>query len=115
MTCFLCVFWCLFEWDCVTLRLFQHSKINPGNNYHFKCFQQVLLFFCPTGIGQVVSLGPDCNRTKIGQIVAYLQFGAFAEYLLLSEKVAMPLPGLKVEYLPLMVSGLTAALSLDKV
>ena len=33
----------------------------------------------------------------------------------LPEKFALPVPGIKPEYMPLMVSGLTAAISLDKV
>ena len=33
----------------------------------------------------------------------------------LPEKFALPVPGIKLEYVPLMVSGLTAAISLDKV
>jgi len=67
------------------------------------------------GIGQVVAVGADCKRTKVGQAVGYQERGAFAEYVLVDEKAAFPLPSEKAEYLSLLVSGLTAAISLDKV
>jgi len=67
------------------------------------------------GIGHVVSLGTDCKRSKIGQSVGYMQFGAFSEYIVVTETAVIPLPSAKAQYLPLLVSGLTAAISLDKV
>lgn len=66
------------------------------------------------GLGVVVSVGSACEKVKVGQAVGYLQAGSFAEYVLISEKQAVPLPSALPEYLPLFVCGLTAAISLDK-
>ena len=44
----------------------------------------------------------------------YIAFGAFSDYILVSENGVFPLPECKSIYLPLLVSGLTAAISLDK-
>lgn len=66
------------------------------------------------GVGEVVSAG-DKVAHMLGKPVAYIQFGAFAEYTQLPAKFALPLPACKAEFVPLLVSGLTAAISLDKV
>lgn len=64
-------------------------------------------------IGEVVSSGPQCGF-KPGQPVLYCENGAFSEYKLLKESRAIPLPELKPEFLPFILSGNTAAISLDK-
>ncbi|ESO99105.1 hypothetical protein LOTGIDRAFT_201415 [Lottia gigantea] len=64
------------------------------------------------GIGEVVGVG-DGSKLKIGQTVIYLNYGAFSEYK--TVKNVIPLPSLKAEFLPLILSGLTASISLDKV
>eukprot|EP00058_Branchiostoma_floridae_P023011 XP_002608501.1 hypothetical protein BRAFLDRAFT_92417 [Branchiostoma floridae] len=66
------------------------------------------------GLGVVAAAGAESNF-KVGQPVAYLHDGAFTEYKVLPTKFAIPLPSLKAEYIPLMVSGLTAAISFDEV
>ena len=69
------------------------------------------------GVGEVVAKGDKCDDIKLGQPVAYMQSGAFAEYVSLERKMAIPLPmpQAKPEVISLLVSGLTAAISLDKV
>jgi hypothetical protein len=67
------------------------------------------------GLGEVVAVGPDCQYLKPGQAVAHLEKRSFGEYLVLDEKSAIPVPSAKAEYVPLLISGLTAAISLDKV
>ncbi|XP_041366682.1 prostaglandin reductase-3-like [Gigantopelta aegis] len=66
------------------------------------------------GLGEVVSVGAD-SKLKIGQPVIYAKFGAFADYKVVSSKSVIPVPSAKPEFLSLIVSGLTAALSLDKI
>lgn len=52
-------------------------------------------------------------RLPLNQPVAYMVNGAFGEYQVLSEKQAIPLPAMKKEFVSLLVSGLTAGVSLD--
>jgi len=63
-------------------------------------------------LGEVVAKG-DKSPLKMGQAVGYNAHGAFSEYK--AVETAMPLPAVKAEYLPLFVSGLTAAISIDKI
>ncbi|KAJ3277759.1 Prostaglandin reductase 3 [Borealophlyctis nickersoniae] len=63
-------------------------------------------------IGQIVAVGTAVKRVKMGQAVAVMQYGAFAEFQALDERVIIPIASLKPETLPLLVSGLTAALAL---
>jgi len=65
------------------------------------------------GVGEVVQKGP-LVRLPVNQPVAYMSYGAFGEYQIIKEKEALPLPDLKKEYLTLLVSGLTAGISLEK-
>lgn len=65
-------------------------------------------------IGEVVATGPK-TALKLGQAVMYMQYGAFSDYKLLKANTAVPIPELKPAYLPFMLSGNTAAISLDKV
>ena len=67
------------------------------------------------GMGQVVQVGEGCGNYKKGDSVCYIQGGAFADFLLIPAKIAIPVPECDPHYLPLMVSGLTASLALDKV
>ena len=61
-------------------------------------------------IGRVVAHNE--SKFKIGQPVGVMAYGCFAEYQIVSEKLLIPLPEAKVEYLPLLVSGLTSFLAL---
>ncbi|XP_053384072.1 prostaglandin reductase-3-like [Mercenaria mercenaria] len=65
-------------------------------------------------VAEVVAAGPNALY-KPGQAVMYMQYGAFSEYKLMKDKLLVPLPKLKAEYLPFILSGNTAAISLDKV
>ena len=67
------------------------------------------------GIGVVMWVGENKKRNfNIGDPVCFFQYGAFAEYQIIRAKNAFPLPGLKPEFIALLVSGATAALSLEK-
>lgn len=67
------------------------------------------------GLGLVAAVGGNSTKLQIGQPVAYLSMGAFTEYKLVPSKQVVPLPDADPKYLPFMLSGLTAALGLDKV
>ena len=65
------------------------------------------------GIGDVVALGLSASaHYSVGQAVAYVKAGFFAEYTVVPAKEAVPLPSVKPEFLTLMVSGATAYISL---
>lgn len=64
-------------------------------------------------MGVVVQKGSKVSLS-VGQAVGYMAPGAFGEYHVIAEERAIPLPDIKKEYLPLLVSGLTAGISLEK-
>ncbi|XP_070199589.1 prostaglandin reductase-3-like isoform X2 [Littorina saxatilis] len=66
------------------------------------------------GLGHIAAAGENTGL-KVGQPVVYLSMGAFAEYKVVEAKAVVPLPEENPQYLPFMLSGLTAAISLDKV
>ncbi|XP_063307697.1 prostaglandin reductase 3 [Pelobates fuscus] len=67
------------------------------------------------GIGEVVGLGLSASKTyAIGQPVAYMANGSFAEYTVVPAKVAIPVPFVKPEILTLLVSGTTTYISLKE-
>lgn len=68
-------------------------------------------------VGEIAAKGSSVKGFEVGQPVGYMNHGAFSEYKVfdVSKPSVFPLPKLKAEYLPLFVSGLTAALALDKV
>jgi len=65
------------------------------------------------GIGEIAGVGSNVPKGMIGQPVGYLWTGSFAEYIKMPSKACMPLPDVKPDYIPLLVSGLTASISLD--
>ena len=67
------------------------------------------------GMGRVVQVGEGCGAYKPGDSVCYMHNGAFGEYVLVPVKTAIPVPKCDPHYIPLMVSGLTASIALDKV
>lgn len=67
------------------------------------------------GLGKVVKVGDSCGSFKPGDAVCYIQFGAFSEYILIPAKIAFLVPNLDPRFIPLLVSGLTASVSLEKV
>lgn len=67
------------------------------------------------GIGEVVALGLSASaKYTVGQPVAYMAPGAFAEYTVVPASVAVAVPAVKPEYLTLLVSGTTAYISLKE-
>ncbi|XP_006897311.1 PREDICTED: zinc-binding alcohol dehydrogenase domain-containing protein 2 [Elephantulus edwardii] len=67
------------------------------------------------GLGEVVALGLSASsRYSVGQAVAYLAPGSFAEYTVVPASAATAVPSLEPEYLSLLVSGTTAYLSLEE-
>lgn len=68
------------------------------------------------GVGEVVALGLSASsRFAVGDTVAYLNDGAFAEYTLVPAKKAIPLKELQPEALAVLVSGATAFIALQRV
>ncbi|XP_033117154.1 prostaglandin reductase-3-like [Anneissia japonica] len=66
------------------------------------------------GVGEVVDVGSDVQKFEHGQGVAYMSNGAFAEYVLVPANIATPVPATKAEYVPFLVSGRTADISLQE-
>ena len=65
-------------------------------------------------LSEVVAVGDGVSEKLLGKPIAHMTFGAFSEYQVLSSKSLLPVPELKPEYLPLLVSGMTAKLALDE-
>ncbi|EDO48723.1 predicted protein, partial [Nematostella vectensis] len=66
------------------------------------------------GLGEVVATGKDYKgKFSVGQPVMFMRFGGFAEYTL-TEKDIVPVPRTNPIFLTLPISGMTAALSLEK-
>ena len=66
------------------------------------------------GIAEVVAVGEDCSYNQ-GDAVAVIKLGTFSEYMLLEEYEVIPVPDCAPKYLPLLLSGLTASISLEHV
>lgn len=68
-------------------------------------------------VGEVVAVGPDVEGLQVGNAVAttnFPWFGAFAEYQCVRSERAYRVPQAIPEVVPLLVSGLTAAIGLDQ-
>lgn len=65
------------------------------------------------GIGEIAAVGPDVGL-KVGQAVVILQHGCFADYVTLSEKNVVPVPSEDPSLMSIVLSGLTASISLEK-
>ncbi|XP_078543951.1 prostaglandin reductase 3 isoform X1 [Lissotriton helveticus] len=66
-------------------------------------------------IGEVVGLGLSASaKYSVGQTVAFLGPGSFAEYIAVHAKQAIPLPSMNPHFLPLILSGTTAYISLKE-
>lgn len=84
------------------------ARFKPSSKPPFDCGFEA--------VGEIASIGSKCStQFKVGQPVGYFQDGAFSEYIALEENVVIPMPACEAEYVSLLVSGLTAAISLDKV
>ncbi|KAI4885953.1 hypothetical protein NFI96_008924, partial [Prochilodus magdalenae] len=67
------------------------------------------------GVGEVVGLGLSASSSfTVGDTVAYMSPGAFAEYTIISAKTAVPVPSARPETLALLVSGATAHIALHR-
>ncbi|KAM9440044.1 prostaglandin reductase-3-like [Clarias gariepinus] len=67
------------------------------------------------GVGEVVALGLSASsQFAVGDTVAYLNDGAFAEYTLVSAKKVIPLKEPQPEALAVLVSGATASIALQR-
>lgn len=66
------------------------------------------------GLGEVVAVGEDA-KLPVGQTVMYMVFKAFSEYLVLPADKVFPVPSANAEFIPLLISGLTASIGLDQV
>jgi len=66
-------------------------------------------------VATIAAKGSDVSSFQIGDSVAVTTFGSFSEYQVVKAKQCLPLPAPKAEYLTLLVSGLTASISLEKV
>ena len=67
------------------------------------------------GVGQVVKTGgDDCGDIREGDPVAFMANGGFSEYLIVPVQRAFRLPKLDAGYVGLLVSALTASISLEK-
>lgn len=63
----------------------------------------------------MVALGLSASaKYTVGQAVAYVTPGSFAEYTVVPASIAIPMPSVKPEYLTLLVSGTTAYISLKE-
>ena len=51
---------------------------------------------------------------RVGQAVAATSYGAFSEYQIFRARTLLPLPNVDPQYLPLLVSGLTASIALEQ-
>ncbi|KAK0047572.1 zinc-binding alcohol dehydrogenase domain-containing protein 2 [Biomphalaria pfeifferi] len=65
------------------------------------------------GLGEVVEAGSEA-KYKVGQTVVYSKFGCFKDYVAVDGNAVLPVPACDPSYLTFMVSGLTAAISLEK-
>ncbi|CAL1262450.1 unnamed protein product [Larinioides sclopetarius] len=68
------------------------------------------------GVGEIVEIGENVEKFKIGQSVAYLdgRCSAYAEYVCLPAQGIRPIPKAIPEYLALLIAGQAAAKGLDK-
>ncbi|XP_005100048.1 prostaglandin reductase-3-like [Aplysia californica] len=66
------------------------------------------------GIGPIVAVGEGVTNLKIGQAVAFLQNGSFAEYVIVPADKAVPVPSSDPGLLSIVLSGLTASISLEQ-
>ncbi|KAI8346755.1 orotate phosphoribosyltransferase [Blakeslea trispora] len=65
-------------------------------------------------LGEIVAVGSKVSKDKIGTFVIYTQYGAFAEYLEISQRAITPIPNAQPELLGLLTSGLTASIALEE-
>ena len=62
-------------------------------------------------VGEVVAVGGSVSSSLVGQAVSHMTYGAFSEYQAVSANTLLPIQSIKAEYLPCLVSGMTANLA----
>ena len=62
-------------------------------------------------VGEVVAVGGSVSSSLIGQAVSHMTYGAFSEYQAISANTLLTVKSVKAEYLPCLVSGMTANLA----
>lgn len=65
------------------------------------------------GLGKVVAAG-EKSAVKEGQAVVYTQAGAFSDYVVVPSTKLVPVPSMDPAFISILVSGLTASISLEK-
>ncbi|KND00410.1 uncharacterized protein SPPG_04733 [Spizellomyces punctatus DAOM BR117] len=65
-------------------------------------------------VGEVVAVGSAVKRLRVGQAAAVMTYGAFTELQIIDERAVIPVPAVRSEVLPLLVSGLTSYLALKE-
>lgn len=63
-------------------------------------------------VGKIVEVGENVSEKLIGQTVAHMNNGAFSEYQVVPSAHAFPVPNENPQFVPLLVSGMTASLAL---
>lgn len=66
------------------------------------------------GLGEVVEVGEECGGFSAGDHVSYMAIGSFSEYVVVPAKLAFPVPRADPSFIPLLVSGLTASICLER-
>ena len=90
------------------------TDINLSAGRYMKPGDSLPLAMGGEGVGEVVDVGSAIPAAMKGTAVGYMYTGSYGEYLRMPAKVCLPLPAADPKYIPLMVSGLTAAISLDQ-
>ena len=66
-------------------------------------------------LGTVVAVGSDVKNIQVGQSIVATSYGAFSEFQVHRASAVIPVPKNDPTFLPLLVSGLTASISLEQV
>uniref|UniRef100_T1IMR1 15-oxoprostaglandin 13-reductase n=1 Tax=Strigamia maritima TaxID=126957 RepID=T1IMR1_STRMM len=65
-------------------------------------------------IGEIVEIGNEVSKFKVGQPVAYMGIGCSAEYMCVPHQAVHSVPEIRPEYLVSLICGSTACIALDK-
>ncbi|KAI9486873.1 MAG: orotate phosphoribosyltransferase [Benjaminiella poitrasii] len=65
-------------------------------------------------LGEIVAVGSNVSKDVVGSFVIYTQYGAFAEFVEISQKAVISVPNARPELLGLLTSGLTASIALTE-
>ncbi|KAL9327452.1 hypothetical protein ACSQ67_008097 [Phaseolus vulgaris] len=65
-------------------------------------------------VGIIAAVGDSVTDLKIGMPCAFMTFGGYAEFIMISSKHALPVPRPDPEVVAMLTSGLTASIALEK-